>query len=268
MGIRRMPAAVCALAVLLVTPATAAPAESASHREIYDVSLERTSGYLRTAHGRTVVETREACGGTSTLQRSLADVTYETGEAIRTDFISRTWESRDGRTLRFDVANTQSGAVAEKHAGVATLAANGVGRVIFTSTDKPLALPPGTMFPDAFSRALLAAAAKGQDVESLPVFQGGGRSALVTTAVRIGRRVANPRETAKDPDGLLKGIAAWPILMSYFPDRTELPAAEVATHLYANGLLGSLSFVYPQYTLRARLVRVERLGSAPNCAKP
>jgi hypothetical protein len=267
MEIRRLPAAVCALAALFVTAATATQAESASTRETYDVSLERTSGYLRTAHGRTVVETRDACIGTSTVQRSLADVTYQTGEAIRTDFISRTWESRDHRTLRFDVQSVQSGNGAERHTGTARIFANGTGQVTFTSADKPFALPAGTMFPGAFSHVLLAAAAKGQDVGSGPVFQGGGRSALVTTAVRIGRRVADPREAAKGPDGFLKG-AGWPILISYFPDQTELPGSEVAAHLYANGLLGSLSFVYPQYTLRARLVLVERLARAPNCPTP
>jgi EipB-like len=266
MGIR-LAAAVCVWTVLFVSAATAAQPGPASTRETYEVSLARTSGYLRTAHGRTVVETREACGDTSTVQRSLADVTYQTGEAIRTDFITRTWESSDHRTLRFDVQNIQSGNGAERHTGTARLFANGTGQVTFTSADKPFSLPAGTLFPGAFSRVLLAAAAKGQDVGSRPVFQGGGKSALVTTAVRIGRRVANPRETAKDPHGLLKG-AAWPILISYFPDQTELAASEVAAHLYANGLLGSLSFVYPPYTLRARLVRVERLARAANCAKP
>jgi hypothetical protein len=253
------------LAALFVTAASAVQAQSESNREIYDVTLARTTGYLLTAHGRTVVETRAVCGGTSTLQRSLADVTYQTGESVRTDFITQTWESRDGRTLRFNVINTQSGNGSEKHAGVATLAINGAGRVTFASNDKPFALRPGTMFPQAFSRALLATAAKGQDLENRTLFQGGGRSALVTVAVRIGGRTANPRETAHDPDGLLKGVTAWPILMSDFPDQTELPAAEVATHLYANGLLGSVSFAYPQYTLRAKLVRIERLPRAANC---
>jgi hypothetical protein len=94
------------------------------------------------------------------------------------------------------------------------------------------------------------------------VFQGGGRSALVTAAVRIGHLPSKPREAAKDPAGLLKGGRAWPILISYFSNDGELPTSEVAAALCANGLLGSFSLVYPQFTLRAKLMRVERLASS------
>jgi hypothetical protein len=230
-----------------------------STREIYDVTLARTTGYLLSAHGRTVVETREECGGTRTLQRSLSDVTYKTGAPIRTDFVTETWESSDHRTLRFDARNLQSSNGAERHTGTARLFANGTGEVTFTSKDKPFELPRGTMFPGVFSRAILDAAQKGQNLENRIVFQGGGRDALVTASVRIGMREAHPIATAADPDHLIKGAAAWPVLMSYFPDQADMPASEVATELYANGTMGSLSFVYPQYTLKATLVRVERL---------
>src|ERR1041385_8541062 len=80
-----------------------------SHRETYEMSLERTSGYLLTTRGRTVVETRSGCGSTHTLQRSLSDVTYKDGQPIRTDFVIETWENVDGRTLHFHVRNVQSG---------------------------------------------------------------------------------------------------------------------------------------------------------------
>ncbi|HEY1962232.1 MAG TPA: DUF1849 family protein [Rhizomicrobium sp.] len=243
------------LALMVQDAAVADP--SASTREIYNVSLARTSGYLRSAHGRTVVETREECGGTRTVQRSLSDVTYKTGVPIRTDFVTETWESRDHRTLRFDARNLQSGNGAERHAGTARLFANGTGQVTFTSKDKPFALPRGAMFPGAFSQAILAVAQKSRSLENRMVFQGGGRDALVTASVRIGAREIHPQITAQDPDHLLKGVTAWPMLMSYFPDQAELPASEIATELYANGMMGSLSFIYPQYTLRATLVRVQ-----------
>ena len=253
---------------LTMSLASAAFAKNAPHtaslsaREIYDVSLARTSGYVFTARGRTVVETHTSCGGTHTVQRSLLDVTYRDGQPIRTDFTIETWESADGRTLRFHVRNTQSGEGTEVHDGVAKLAADGGGQVTFTTKDKSFALPRGTMLPTAFSRAMLEAAQKGHDVDNHLVFQGGGRSALVTAAARIGRLSATQLEAAKDSAGLLKGGGAWPILISYFSNNSELPMSEVATNLYANGLLGSFSLVYPQFTLSAKLMRVERLPSS------
>jgi len=254
----RLPAALFAF---VVTTAWAAPDRSLSTRETYEVSLARTSGYLLTAHGRTIVETRTGCGGTHTLQRSIADVTYKDGQPIRTDFVIDMWERSDGRTLRFHVRNAQSGDATEMHDGTAKLLGNG-GHVTFTSHDKPFALPKGAIFPAAFGRAMLEAAAKTHDLGGRIVFQGGGRKALVTAAVKIGHRLASPHEGARDSAGLLRKTSAWPILISYFPANAELPASEVAAHLYANGLLGSLSLVYPDFTLRAKLVRIERLPSS------
>jgi hypothetical protein len=234
---------------------------SIASRETYDISLERTSGFLLTAHGRTVVETHAGCGATHTIQRSLSDVTYKDGRPIRTDFAIETWESGDGRTLRFRVRNTQDGDQPETHAGTATLSAAGSGRVAFTSKDNGFALPSGTMFPNAFSRAMFEAATQGHDVANRTIFQGGGKSALVAASVKIGRRIEAPHERAKDPSHLLKG-KAWPTLISYFPENGELPSSEVAAPLYASGLLGSLSLIYPAFTLGAKLVRVERLPSS------
>ena len=131
-----MKALLCA-AIASFAIATAHAATNTSTREIYDVSLARTTGYLLSAHGRTVVDTREECGGTRTVQRSLSDVTYKTGAPIRTDFVTETWESRDHRTLRFNARSFQSGNGAERHTGTARLFANGTGRVTFSSKDKP-----------------------------------------------------------------------------------------------------------------------------------
>lgn len=232
-----------------------------SSSEVFEISLEQTSGFLLTAHGRTVVETRTGCGTTHTIQRSLSDMTYKDGQPIRTDFVIETWESNNGRTLRFRARNAQTGYAAQIHAGMATLNADGRGRVTFTSKDKSFELPQGTMFPGAFSRALLDAAAHGRDLENHPVFQGGDRGALVIAAAKVGRHRKQPRETAKDPGHLLKE-EVWPVLISYFSPGGQLPSSEVAAHMYGNGLLGSLSLIYPAYTLRAKLARVERLRSS------
>jgi hypothetical protein len=231
-------------------------------REIFEVSLDHTTGYLLGARGRTVVETRAGCGVIHTLQRSLADVTYKDGQPIRTDFTIETWESSAGRSLRFRVRNAQTGRVAEIHDGIARLSANDAGRVTFMSGEKSFALPRGTMFPGAFARAMLDAARKGRNLDNRLVFQGGDRKGLLTAAARIGQPLEPPHESAQDPSRLFENERAWPVLISYFPERAELPASEVAAHFYANGLLGSLSLIYADYSLRATLTRVDRLPSS------
>jgi hypothetical protein len=106
------------------------------------------------------------------------------------------------------------------------------------------------------------AAGKNRNLENRTVFQGGDRNALVTASARIGGRLDRPHQDVRDSADLLKNVPAWPILISYFPANAELPASEVTSHLYANGLLGSLSLIYPDFTVRAKLVRVDRLPSS------
>jgi hypothetical protein len=117
------------------------------------------------------------------------------------------------------------------------------------------------MFPTAQTFDILRAAENGKTTVSRTIFQGGAKDGLLTATATIGTRTSKTVEQPRDPAGVLKGVAAWPVLISYFSGDAESPDSEVATRLYANGLLGSMSLIYPEYTLRATLVRVERLPS-------
>jgi hypothetical protein len=256
----------CALAILLAAGAFhAAPSvKLVSNRETFDVSLERTSGSVVAAHGRTVIEFRALCDGYSTVQRSMADMVSAHGEATRTDFTTRYWESRDGRKMRFEIANRQNGKITDGQKGVAALISNGTGRVALASRHTVFSLPYGTLFPTGETLDILRAAVKGESSLTRTIYQGGNKSALHFSTATIGPPLANANATedVKDPAGMLRGVRAWPVLISFFSPDAEMPDSEIATRIYANGLLGSLSLVYPDYTLRARLTRVERLPSS------
>jgi hypothetical protein len=255
-----------AIAVVLLAPSAMAgatpPPKLISNRETFDVSLERTAGYVVAARGRTVIEFHSGCSGYSTLQRSLSDVTDKDGDVSRGDFVVKVWESRDNRTMRFTLSNRTDGKLTEQHTGMAMLAANGGGAVKFTSHDQTFALPSGTMFPTAQTFEILRAAENGKTTVSRTIFQGGGKDGLLTATATIGARTSKTVEHPRDPAGVLKGVAAWPVLISYFSGDAQSPDSEIATRLYADGLLGSMSLIYPEYTLRATLVRVERLPSS------
>ena len=256
----------CAVALTLsVTGSGAAPPiKLVSNRQTFDVSLERTSGSVVAARGRTVIEFRVTCDGYRTLQRSVADLVSAHGDVTRTDFSSQYWESRDGRTMRFEIANRQDGKITESQKGTAALISNGTGRVALASRNTTISLPLGTIFPTGETLEVLNAAMKGAASVTRTVYQGGGHGALYISTATIGPPLAKPdtTEDAKDASGMLKGVRAWPVLISFFPPDAETPDSEVATRMYANGLLGSLSLVYPDYTLRAHLTRVERLPSS------
>ncbi len=113
---------------------------------------------------------------------------------------------------------------------------------------------------------MLRAAVAGLDSFHQTVFQGGDVSDLYDTSTVIGRPVPKVRlkdDSAVDGNGLLAGVSAWPVLISYFPhdSQGERPDYEVAYRLYANGVIASMSLIYPNFTMKAELVKLERLPS-------
>ncbi len=234
------------------------------------MSLGRTlPGGVVAVNGRVVIEFRVTCTGYDTTQRFLADMTGPDDAVSRSDFVIRAAEGRDGQSLRFDITNMVDGQIAERYKGRARRKPDGSGAVTLSLPSKTeFALPAGTILPTMQTLAVLKAARAGKHRVSGPIFQGGGRSGRYYATATIGPKASRARTMRDVRAGgvLLKGVAAWPVLMSYFPltGNSETPEYEIATRLYANGAIGSMSMIYPRFTLRATLVKAEKL-STPTC---
>ena len=240
------------------------------HRAIYEITLARTRpGGVVAAHGRTVIEFRDACIGWSTTQRFVADMTNAQGEPTRTDFIASTWESKDERAMRFTLKNSIDGKTSQHFAGTATLAGSGRGTVEMSlPRGRNFPLPVGVMLPTQHTLEVLNAAQKGESSIHELVFQGGDKTNLYEATAIIGRASTNTEigeDRDADHDGMLKDKAARSILISYFPygSRGTAPDYEVAYRLYSNGVVSSMSLIYSNFTLRATLARLDRLD--PDC---
>jgi len=260
-----------AAAMLGLGTIAAAPIELVPARATYEVSLLRgVPGGAVSVRGRTVIEFRATCDGYETTQRFLADTADPDDNVSRSDFLVKTWESRTGATMRFDVTNMIDGAVAERYVGQATRDDDKAGETeLTTPPGTSFALPAGTVFPTMQTIEVLKAAGAGQRSYSGPMFQGGGPTDLYFSTTVIGKPLlaGDPtRESVSGDADLLSGTPAWPVLMSYFPDGRdgETPDYEVSADLYANGVIGSMTLIYSRFTLKAQLVKVERL-SAPAC---
>jgi len=265
---KRLAAPVTA-SVCAVLSVSAAPMEVplASNRAIYDISLAQTTGGVVAAHGRMAIEFRDRCSGWSTMQRMILDQSGSNGAPSRTDFFVTAWESKDGHTMRFSVGHSENGKAREHERGAATLTSDGSGRTELVE-GKPanFMLPRPTEFPTTQIRAILRAAMQGGSSFKDYVFQGGNNDDRNFSVARIGKRGAElAGDRTADSQGLLKNVAQWPVLIGFFPSvaRGETPDYEIATHLYANGINGSMDIVYPDYTLRATLVKLEPLP--PRC---
>jgi hypothetical protein len=251
--------------IFVLSTAMAQGAGLVPYRAQYDVSLARTQpGGMVTAHGRTVVEFRDACTAWTLSQRFITDMTNAKAESFRSDFYVASSETKDGRIMRFKLRDAVNGKITQRVAGTGTFASIGGQVKLTTQRGHDFPLPVGTAMPTQFTLALLHAAANGSGHVRQTVFQGGDSTNLYDAVATIGKQVSVMRladDSAADTAGLLKGHVAWPAIISYYPhDADEKPPDyEMAYRLYDNGVISQMSLIYPNFTLRADLVKLERL---------
>ncbi|HZQ01831.1 MAG TPA: DUF1849 family protein [Reyranella sp.] len=147
------------LATLLAWPAMAQ--EMASHRAAYDVRMLEHGKPGPESAGTYAYELRATCTGYEMFQRLRLDI--DAGRAsVVTEQQSQMTESRDGRKLQFDHRTTANGRVTAQWIGEATIDDDGRGQARFSQPEgQSVALPAGTMFPAAISRATVQHAKAG-----------------------------------------------------------------------------------------------------------
>ncbi len=234
-------------------------------RAVYEMHLNksRDSSGIEGAKGRLVVELIEDCAGYIFNQAFISHITASQGPDILSDIQASVWESRDGRTLRFNLLNRINGKVVEREQGKANLKGNDGGHAIWQLPQaRELALPKGTLFPISHNREVLARAMEGSRGFEIPLFDGSNEAGYYHAAVFIGER-----QTGIDPSQLSpKDQPRWPIRLAYyyFENQLGVPEFEVGYTLYGNGVVDGLTLDYPEFGLRGRLVELDYLDQ-PDC---
>ncbi|MFP6758088.1 MAG: DUF1849 family protein [Alphaproteobacteria bacterium] len=262
--------AIFAAATVSTTSATSRAAfELMPHRAIYGVTLAsaRSGSGIAAVTGELLADWSESCAGWSLDHRSRLDVTYAPGQAIQINVSVATWESRDGLDYRFNVSNSANGSVIDRIEGRATLVAAGQpGRVIY---DMPVGridvLPAGTVFPTTHSVRILEAADKAPTLVAMPVFDGMTLDGTYSVSAFLGQTKA-PARTLPKHLAALEGHRSWPLRMAFFPvaGHAAEPGHEIGMVMYDNGVGEDLLLEFGDFTVRARLLRLE-MGDRPSC---
>ncbi len=240
-----------------------------AHRALYRVTLERAlSGGISAVSGNISVDWRDGCSGWTFEYRSVIDVSQVESGEVSLATAATTWEAKDGSQYRFNVRNSTNGRELEKIEGYGTAGSAGVsGKVTFTQPrPRELALPAGTLFPMAHSRAVLRAAEGGTAPVflALPVFDGMDEQSLYLVNAVIGKAGnGNTKYPAQpvDINRLLRGHRTWPINLAYFKTggREPVPSHEMNLIMHDNGISDHLVMDFSEYTIRASLTNLEIL---------
>ncbi|WP_137125613.1 EipB family protein [Roseomonas sp. HF4] len=236
----------------------------APHRAAYRLSLESTrrSGNIARADGAMLYELVDACDGWATRQRFSLTIADQDGTEIETASDYSTYESRDGRRLRFTLTQMTQGAVTTRIAGEAELAADGTGTVRYTEPEaKEERLPPGTLLPNVHTLIALNAAREGRRLLVAPLFDGTSEDGAQDSTTVMSAWDA-PREVPGHAG--LSALGSVRMRIAFFDREAQqqgggatTPSYEVSLRYWENGVADELSMDFREFVVSGRMVKLE-----------
>jgi EipB-like len=261
--------------VFFLTPLPVAMAQQASdtitnlvpHRAAYELTLLSVRGKsISNASGRIGLEfIGNPCEGYATNFRQATQISDGEGRSQTSDMQMSTFESGDGKALKFTGKKRMNEGRQETTIGSAERANDG-GLSIDVREPKlsKIDVDGVAVFPTDHMLQLIAAARNGERLREVKVYDGsdGGAKVFDTTALigaeipQTGRAVEEPSEKAG-----LKSVRRWPVSISYFePGAGErTPVYVLSFDMFENGVSGALKLDFGDFSLKGEMKRLELL---------
>lgn len=241
----------------------------APHRAVYDLKLDHVSerSGIKAMTGRIVYEVQgNECEGITVKYRYQTKVTTSRNQFV-SDQHTSTFESPDGNSFDFLTKTFLNSQLERTVKGRAVVGEDGL--------HVQLKKPKPTDFDFSKARFLtghvtdiIEKAKAGDTIFRQDIFDGTGDADEILTTSTVISREKNEDFREKDIDDdtaqKLSGNRVWPVSMSYFEKglgatAEHLPVFESSFLLYENGVSSRLVMRYPDYTLNAKLSKLELL---------
>ncbi len=276
---------VTALFVCLVaTPAFSldnkAKVPLSTYRGVYDITLDNSVSNkgVEAATGRMVYEaTGSVCEGYTVKVRQVISLQTEDGQHLL-DSTSDSYESGDGKTMRFKIESKMDDAAIESTDGEVIIGDDQELQIrLIRPQAKRTSWKGEVLLPTTLSEKIIAAARNGQSTFSARTYDGSaGGETVYDTFTIIGRPLdpSNTKgfeEAALAPE--LRKMARWPVKISYFKRGGDgnsgeaLPDYSMSAELYENGLTRAMRLNFQDFSVQVKLKTLTFLPSATACAK-
>jgi EipB-like len=267
LSLRRLAAAMIVMATAHGS-ALAVTIDLIPHRADYALSLlnARPQSGIEDVQGRMSFSWNDSCDGWTLEQRFHVRFDYGGDEDVDLSSYYASWEAKDGASYRFYARKLSNGEQSEEISGKASLRAEGGGEAVY---DKPavktLALPPGTVFPAAHTRRLLAGVGGRSPFLAMPIFDGSETDGLSIVTAVLGRQPLPSMALGRIKAPELLASPAWRASLAFFPlpMQEEWPDYETSMALQENGIVRSIDVDYGDFRVRMIL---ENLTPLPRAA--
>ncbi len=270
---RLVPGAIAVAALLAGgTAAAAAAMNLASHRAIYDLTLDdsTTGSDVSSVSGRMVMEfTGSDCSGYSTKLRFVTQTQDPDGNNQVIDSRSDLFEARDGKGLNFSNQTYTDDSLSEESRGSASRKDGDIDVALTKPAEKKFGLPASVVFPTEQLQTIINSAIAGERFLNMRVYDGSEDGETVfTIAVVIGAEATERVDAGEDTifrNAGLAGLRHWPITISYFKDGPgdTTPEYVMSFVVYEDGIGRALKINYGDFALTGRLTHLDLLPTSP-----
>jgi EipB-like len=248
---------------------SATPANLASHRAVYDLSLLKTGNekQIEQVNGRIAIDfAGNECSGFSYTSRQVTNISDGESPAKQTDMRVHNWENSAGTDLKFKSVMREGSQTIIQSEGRARRDQDGE---VSVKLHRPhllkIDLDGKAQFPTAHTRELILASQRGDRFLSTKIYDGSEDGIKIFDVAAIIGQVIPAESNLRVDDVMRKaGLSnqkRWPVHLSYFEQRAgeRLPAYQLKYDLFENGITTSLVFVFPHFSLKGNLVHLEVL---------
>ncbi|QNT79549.1 EipB family protein [Entomobacter blattae] len=232
------------------------------HKAEYTLELISVSdGNIVNAQGKLSYTLFDACDAWASEQQLLLLTSVRTGQFHYTLSNATNWEKKDGRFFSFIFLHKQNGLIISKLAGRSTMGPKG-GKTVFSFPQGlSIPLPAGTLFPLAYTHALL----KERNTKPAPthrlLFDGTTPSSAIETYVLSlpARQSEQAVSTTPIHHAAFSKPAPQPVDISFFPasPASLMPDYETIIHYTANGIAKYMEMTFGTFRMRATLTKLE-----------
>lgn len=249
-------------------PAIPGSEAMAPHRAAYRLQLDRVrqGSDVIQADGAMLFEVLDACDGWASRQRLQLNLVDRSGQAIETSSDYSTWESKDGRRLRFTLTQMAQGAVTQRISGEAELdKPEGRGTVRYEQpAPATVELPNGTLLPMVHTiRALQLAQSGQQRMLGAPLFDGTSEEGAQDSTTILSPW-SQPQAQPRFP--LMQGQASARMRIAFFGKDAaagaSAPEYEVGLRYYANGVADEMHMDFGDFSVNALMQSLEPIPAA------
>lgn len=239
-----------------------------AHRAAYRLDLDRArdGADVVSASGAMAYEMLDACDGWTTRQRFQLTLTDRDGQEVETTSDYATWESKDGRQLRFSLTQTSQGAVSQRIQGEAEITPEG-GVVRYEQPEpREMRLPRGTVLPNFHTIVTLNAARSGQRLVVVPLFDGTSAHGAQDSTTVIGAWAA-PTPVERFP--ALSTLGNVRMRIAFFERNPEsqrnggasTPDYEVSLRYWENGVADEMKMDFGEFTVNGEMIEMQPIPS-------